>query len=123
MIGQSGQAIEVELVEVGMTVFDQPADVDPDQHINGGIVTAIETHVDANTGEVMRHFVCAEPYRGSVRFHTFTADQVRQVAPMQPANVRYLIRQLGLMVSRSKQVLTDQAHAITAMHALMEVLT
>lgn len=116
----------LELVEVGCHVYalDLNSDTDADAvDVRGGIVVAIETAVDQDTGEVMRRFVTATPWRGRVRWDALRADEVAEVSPANTAFIRSLIRALAKVVAGSKRTLaTDEAKAITAQAVLMEVL-
>lgn len=118
--------LDAELVEVGCSVFalDLNEDTDADvRHIRGGVVIAIETAVDADTGEVQRRFITATPWQGRIRWDSLLASELGQVAPPNTSVIRSLIRSMATVVARSKRtVTTDEARCITAQAALMEVL-
>lgn len=116
---------DTELVEVGMSIWPVDFDVTDLEasQVKGGTVVAIETDVDRDTGEVQRRFVCASPWRRTIRFDVITADQVKTVEPMNVAAVRTLIRSAARVVAESKRIFTtDEARCVRLQSELMEVL-
>lgn len=119
---------ETDLIDVGCTVWalDLNVDVDLDvdhRQVQGGIVVAIETAADPDTGELQRRFVTATPWQGRVRWDSLLASQVAQIAPPNTAAIRSLIRACAGVVAKSKRVMaTDEARCIAAQYRLMETL-
>jgi hypothetical protein len=125
MIGQSGVLADTDYVEVGMTVLalDLEGDTDADlQDVRGGVVVAIDTHVDPDSGEISRAFICAKQWRRQIRWSTLTAADVRDVLPFDAAAVRRLIKALARDIADTKGVLlTNERKAIDAIHVLAQV--
>jgi hypothetical protein len=118
-------AIDVDLVEIGMTVWALNADsTDADMRsVKGGIVVAVDQHVDSETGEITRTFTTATPWRGAVRFDFVADKDVAQVEPLNVAAVRNLIRTAGGVVAKTKRIFTtDEAKCVTLQHELLRVL-
>lgn len=117
---------ETALIEIGMSVWALNSDdTDADMRsVQGGTVVSIETDTDRDTGEIQRRFVTATPWRGAVRFDFVNAGQVAQVAPMNVAAVRALIRTAAGVVAKAKRVFTtDEARCIALQHELMRILS
>lgn len=116
---------DAQLVEIGMKVWAldlERNDLDA-RDIKGGVVIAIETNVDTDTGEIERRFICAEPWRGAVRFDAINASDVATVEPMNVAGVRNLIRAAARVVASSKRIFTtDEARCVDLQRNLMEAL-
>jgi hypothetical protein len=125
VIGQSGVLADTDYVEVGMTVLalDLEGDTDADlQDVRGGVVVAIDTHVDPDSGEINRSFICAKQWRRQIRWSTLTAADVRDVLPFDAAAVRRLIKALARDIADTKGVLlTNERKAIDAIHVLAQV--
>lgn len=116
---------EVALVEVGCYVWVLDLDrTDADANaVKGGVVYAIETDVDTETGEVQRRFMCATQWRGAIRFDVVLADEVRTVDRAQANIIRNLIRAAAGVVAKSKRIFaTDEARCIALQHELLKVL-
>lgn len=117
---------EADLVELGMSVWALSADAtDADmRQVKGGTVVAIETDVDAETGELQRRFVTATAWRGAIRFDVLTADEVAQLSPMNVAVVRGLIRVAAAAVAKPKRstISSDEARCIDLQYRLKEIL-
>lgn len=111
-----------DLVEIGMTVLALNLETDTDADladVRGGVVVAIETAVDDETGEVMRRFVTAKQWRREIRWSALRADQLRDVLPYDSSAVRRLVRAMAKKVADSKGVLvSDDLKLIDAMHVL-----
>jgi hypothetical protein len=124
VIGQSGTAVDVEQVAVGMTVLalDLEEDTTADlQDVRGGVVVAIDTHLDADTGEITRAFICAKQWRRQIRWSTLTAADVRDVLPFDSSGVRRLIKAMARTVAEAKSLLSDERRLIEAMNTLKEL--
>lgn len=126
MIGQSGVALDVEQVAVGMNVraLDVNEDTDADvRQVRGGIVVRVETDVDQDTGEVTRRFVCAKQWSPKeIRWASLRADEVREVMPFSSADARRLVRAMATVVASRKGLLDTRDHElIDAMAALRQV--
>lgn len=125
MIGQTGSTVDVEAVQIGMTVLalDLENDTDADLvDVRGGIVVSIDTAPDPETGEVRRYFTTAKHWRREVRWSRLAADEVRDVLPFTSSDVRRLIRVMARQVADRKSVLdTDDCRLIDAMAILKEV--
>lgn len=118
--------MDTDLVELGCYVgaldLNSGTDADANQ-VQGGIVFAIESHADPDTGEVQRRFITATPWRGQVRFDVLLASEVKQVELPNSAMIRSLIRQAAKVVGQSKRAMgTDVARCITLQQTLMEIL-
>jgi hypothetical protein len=126
MIGQSGTSVDVEAVAVGMTVLalDLEGDTDADlQDVRGGVVIAVDTHRDVDTGEIQRVFLTAKQWRREIRWAAIRADEVRQVLEFNSATVRRLVRAMGAHLGAGKGAfVTVDRQLIQAMHALREVI-
>jgi hypothetical protein len=113
--------VDTDLVELGCYVgaLDLNSDTDADgDSVRGGIVFAIESHADPETGEVQRRFITATPWRREVRFNSLLASEVKQIEL-----IRSLIRQAGKVVAQSKRAMgSDVARCITLQQTLMEIL-
>lgn len=126
MIGQTGASVETELVEVGQQVIaldlmNDETDADLGD-VRGGVVVAIESEVDRETGEVQRRFVCCKQYRRRIVWSTLTAKDVRQVLPFDSAAVRKLIRAMAAdLGGRKGPMVTDDHRTIDAMQRLARV--
>jgi hypothetical protein len=119
-------AVDPDLVELGCCVYaldlNTQTDADANQ-VQGGIVFAIESHVDPDTGEVERRFITATPWRGQVRFDVVLADEVKQIELPNSAMIRSLIRQAGKVVAQSKRAMgTDVARCVSLQQTLMGIL-
>jgi hypothetical protein len=114
--------VSADLVEVGMSVLalDLNDDTDADlADVRGGVVVAIETAVDPDTGELQCRFVTAKQWRRQIRWSALRADEVRQVVPFDSAAVRRLIRAMARTVAEGKGViLTDDRRLVDAMAVL-----
>jgi hypothetical protein len=105
MIGQSGVAVDVEVVEPGMSVLALDLDEDTDadlQDVRGGVVIAVDTHRDVETDEIQRVFLCAKQWRREVRFSALLAGDVRDVLPFDSAAVRRLRRAMNRVAAEAK---------------------
>lgn len=114
-------ALAADLVEIGMTVValdleDTDADL---ADVRGGVVIAIETTADPDTGEIQRRFVTAKQWRSEVRWSSLRGDEVRDVLPFDSSAVRRLVRAMAKKVADGKGVLlTDDLQLIDAMRVL-----
>lgn len=118
-------AIPVELIEIGCSIYALHADqTDADMRlVKGGVVVAVETAADRDTGEIERRFVTATPWRGQVRFDALVAGEVAQAEPPNVASLRALIRTAARVVADSKRTFTtDESRCIALQHNLMEVM-
>jgi hypothetical protein len=127
MIGQSGTAVDVEAVAVGMSVLalDLEGDTDADlADVRGGVVIAVDTHVDPDTGEIQRVFLCAKQWRREVRFSRLTAAEVRDVLPFNSRTVWGLVKAMARVVAEAKGTTPDTSvsRCIDAQARLLEVL-
>lgn len=111
-----------DLVEIGMTVLALNLENDTDADladVRGGVVVGVDTAIDADTGEVMRHFVTAKQWRRQIRWSSLNANEVRDVLPYDSAEIRRLIRAMARDVAAGKGVLlSDDLQLIDAMHVL-----
>lgn len=116
--------IPVELIELGCTVYGLTSDqTDADMRdVKGGVVVAIGTGYSRRTGEQMRKFVTATPWRGEIRFDELVADDVRQADPPNTASMRALIRTAAGVVAKANRVGSSEARCIQLQHDLMEAL-
>lgn len=117
-------AIPVELIELGCTVYGLSSDdTDADMNaVKGGVVVAIATGTNRETGEQQRKFITATPWQRRVRFDELLADHVRQADPPNTASIRSLIRTAAGVVAQAKQIGSDTARCIQLQHDLMEAL-
>lgn len=116
----------LDLVEVGCTIYaldlNEQTDAEARQ-VKGGVVLAIETALDVDTGEVQRRFITATPWRRAVRFDSLAADQVAQVELPNAAAIRSLIRSMARVVADSKRLFTtDEARCVDGQGLLMRAL-
>lgn len=124
MIGQSGAAVDVELVEPGMQVLALDLNDDTDAEmidVRGGVVVAIGSDPDPETGEVQRRFIVAKRGRHQqVRWASLRADEVRQVLPYDSSAVRKLVCAMaGIVAEHKGRPFTDEHRKlIDAMAAL-----
>jgi hypothetical protein len=125
VIGQTGTTLDVEQVAIGMTVL--ALDLEADTHadladVRGGVVVAIDTTVDPDTGEIQRAFTTAKQWRREIRWAQIRADEIRDVLPYSSSTVRNLVRAMARHIAESKGVLmTDDRRCVTAMATLTEV--
>lgn len=119
-------ADELDLIEVGCSVFDFSPHADPDEVAlgHGGIVWAITIEPDPDTGERCLRFHVAEPHRrGSqhVRFAEIQGSAVEQSHPPNSSSIRYLRTQCHLQIAeKGKRGGTDEVRALAVINALME---
>jgi hypothetical protein len=119
-------AEELALVDVGCSVWALNLEADTDaeaSEIKGGVVFAVETAADPETGELQRRFITATPWRRQIRFDVVLADEVRQVAAPNTSVMKSLLRRAASVVAESgKRMSTDVTRCITLQQKLMEVL-
>lgn len=118
-------AVDVTLLEPGMSAWVLDADrTDADMaQVRGGTIIGIDRTVDADTGELTTKVTTATAWRGSVRYDTFDASEIRTVDLMNTATVRGLIRAAAGIVASSKRSYTsDVAKAIDLQAQLARVL-
>lgn len=113
MIGQSGESVDTEIVAVGMQVRVLDLNANPDldaTDVRGGVVVAIDTAYDPDTGERQRLFVTAKRLpRGTVRWAALRANEVRQIDPYSSNEIRKLIAAMaGVIAANKGRVLTDE---------------
>lgn len=111
-----------DLVEIGMTVIALNLEQDTDADladVRGGIVVAIDTDRNPDTGEIQRRFITAKQWRRQIRWSSLNADDVRDVLPYDSSAVRRLVRAMARDVADRKSVMTsDDLQLIEAMAVL-----
>lgn len=86
----------------------------------GGIVITIDHIVDPNTGESLRVFHVAQDFRGQIRWHRLTQDEVGPIEPPDPGMITYLRRSMCRAVGKkTAAVLTDERRMAEAIGVLM----
>lgn len=123
--------LDTKLVAIGCALWDFPPEADPDRAARGlgGIVVAIESDRDDETGEIRRRFITAKQVgRDSrnqlgIRFDVIAETEVEMVALMNSASVRALMRRMGQVIAESKGIfVTDHHRCIAALGALEAAL-